>query len=123
MNMRLTPFGETVRVLRMKYGISLKQMADAMAISSAYLSSIEFGEKRLAQKHIDSAIGYLKNIVTKEQLESVRVAAEQSKKIIDTSELSTDDRGFVAAFARKLQEGNTPPPEVMNWLIHRPKQE
>lgn len=117
--MRLTPFGEAVRILRMKYGFSLKQMADAMDISSAYLSSIEFGEKRLAQKHIDSAIAFFKGTVTAEQLESVRVAAEQSKKIIDTSDLSADARGFVAAFARKLQEGNEPTPEIVRWLKKR----
>lgn len=117
--MRLTPFGEAVRVLRLKYGISLKQMADAMEISSAYLSSLEFGDKRLLQKHINSATDFLKKYVTKEQLESVIEAGGRSKKTVDTSELAADDRGYVAAFARRLQEGGTPPPEVVRWVMDK----
>lgn len=121
--MKLTPFGETVRVIRMKYGLSLKMMAEAMGISSAYLSSIEFGEKRLAQKHIDSAINFLKDKVTDDQLHGVQTAAEQSKQIIDTAELSTDARGLVSAFARKLQGGSTPTPQIMDWLNSRHKED
>lgn len=107
--MKLTPFGESARLLRMKYGWSLKQMAEAMQISSAYLSSIEFGEKRLAQKHIDSAIEFVRSKASSEQLHAFREAAEQSKQIIDTAGLSADARGHVAAFARKLQAGGKPP--------------
>ncbi len=114
--MKLTPFGETVRVIRMKYGLSLKMMAEAMGISSAYLSSIEFGEKRLAQKHIDAAIAFFKDKVTQDQLNEIRTAAEQSKQIIDTEKLSADAKGWVSAFARKLQSGNTPTPQIMDWL-------
>lgn len=118
--MKLTPFGEAVRVLRMKYGLSLKTMAEAMQISSAYLSSIEFGEKRLAQKHIDSALKFFEDKASLEQIQEIRLAAEKSKQIIDTGEMSPDARGLVAAFARRLQEGNAPTTEIMNWLQKRP---
>lgn len=117
--MKLTPFGETVRVLRMKYGLSLKMMAEAMGISSAYLSSIEFGEKRLAQKHIDSAIAFLEDKVSAEQLKQVRDAAEQSKRIIDTIGLTADARGLVSAFARRLKNGAAPTPQMLDWLNSR----
>ncbi|MNL75440.1 hypothetical protein D3C87_2012470 [compost metagenome] len=92
-----------------------------MGISSAYLSSIEFGEKRLAQKHIDKALSFFEDKVTDAQLDEVRKAAEQSKQIIDTGEMSADARGLVSAFARRLQEGSTPTPEIMSWLQKRPK--
>lgn len=118
--MKLTPFGEAARVLRMKYGLSLKQMAEAMAISSPYLSSLEFGEKRLAQKHIDAAIAFFEDKVTQTQLQELVAAAERSKQMIDTSHLSNDERGFVAAFARRLQEGSEPTPEILSWLHKRP---
>lgn len=122
--MKLTPFGEAVRVLRMKYGLSLKEMAEAMNISSPYLSSIEFGEKRLAQKHIDSALAYLRTKrVTADQLDAVAAAAEQSKQIIDMEGMAPDARGFVAAFARKLQEGSAPTPEILQWLGKRKERE
>jgi transcriptional regulator with XRE-family HTH domain len=121
--MKLTPFGEAVRILRMRYGLSLKAMAEAMGISSAYLSSIEFGEKRLAQKHIDSALLFLRNYVSDEQLLEVRTAASQSKVSIDTSTLSPEARGHMAAFARRLQEGDDPTPAILRWLEGTTKRE
>lgn len=121
--MKLSPFGETARVLRMKYGLSLKQMAEDMGISSAYLSSIEFGEKRLAQKHIDSALSFFKEKVTADQLHDLQKSAEQSKQIIDTAGLSADARGLVSAFARRLQEGEAPNTEIMSWLNNRSRKD
>ncbi len=121
--MKLTPFGETARVLRMKHGISMKQMAEDMGISSAYLSSIEFGEKRLAQKHIDAALRFFKDKVTEDQLHELRKAAEQSKQIIDTTGLSADARGLVSAFARRLQEGEAPNTEILSWLNNLSKKD
>lgn len=114
--MKLTPFGEAVRVLRMKYGISLKTMANAMEISSAYLSSIEFGDKRLAQKHIDSATQFLSDKASAEQLKELRIAAEQSKQIVDLGEFNADARRLVSAFARRLKTGLAPTPQVLDWL-------
>lgn len=114
--MKLTPFGEAVRVMRLKHGLSLKFMAEAMGISSAYLSSIEFGEKRLAQKHIDAAIEFLRQYCDASQLQAVQVAAEQSKQIIDTAGMSSEARGYMSAFARRLQEGGTPTPAILSWL-------
>lgn len=114
--MKLTPFGEAVRVMRIKHGLSLKAMAEAMGISSAYLSSMEFGEKRLAQKHIDSAIVFLRQYCDQVQIRQVRDAAAQSKQIIDTEGMSPEARGHIAAFARRLQEGGTPTPAILSWL-------
>ncbi|SFD62978.1 helix-turn-helix domain-containing protein [Paracidovorax konjaci] len=114
--MKLTPFGEAVRVMRLKHGLSLKTMAEAMGISSAHLSSMEFGEKRLSQKHIDSAITFLRQHCDPEQIRQVRDAAEQSKQIIDTAGMSPEARGHLAAFARRLHEGNTPTPAILSWI-------
>lgn len=114
--MKLTPFGEAVRVVRLKHGLSLKAMAEAMGISSAHLSSMEFGEKRLSQKHIDSAIAFLGQFCDQEQVRIVRDAAEQSKQIIDTQGMSPEARGHLAAFARRLQEGSTPTPAILSWI-------
>jgi transcriptional regulator with XRE-family HTH domain len=107
----------------MKLGLSLKTMATAMGISSAYLSSIEYGEKRLAEKHIKAALDFLADKASTEQLQSLRTAAEQSKEIVNTSDLTPDARGLVAAFARKLQQGEAPTPAIMKWLNDQKKGE
>ncbi len=121
--MKLTPFGEAVRVIRMRHGLSLKAMAESMGISSAYLSGIEFGEKRLAQKHIDSALKFLGEFLTTEQLREVRASAEKSKESVDTSGMTPEARGYIAAFARRLQEGDDPTPSIIRWLEGKNKQD
>lgn len=114
--MKLTPFGEAARILRMKCDLPLKAMAEALGISSAHLSSIEYGEKRLADKHINAALTFFSDKVDNDQLRELRAAAERSKDVIYTSDLAPDARGLVAAFARRLQQGAAPTPEIVRWL-------
>jgi transcriptional regulator with XRE-family HTH domain len=117
--MKLTPFGEAVRSLRMRLDLSMKSMADFMGTSSSHLSGIEYGEKRLSAKHIDRAIAFFTGKSSDEEITKLRLAAEQSKDIVDTSKLNPDARGLVAAFARRLQEGDTPTSEIREWIIRR----
>lgn len=119
--MKLTPFGEAVRVLRLRLGLSMKSMADFMGISSSHLSGIEYGEKRLSQKHIDSTIAYFRGKANEQELAALREAGEKSKDIVLTSHLSPDAKGLVAAFARRLQEGAEPPPEIQEWISQKRK--
>lgn len=121
--MRLTPFGETVRRLRMKFDLSLKAMAEAMGISSAHLSGIEYGEKRLSDKHIETALQFFASRATEEQIRQLRISAEQSKDVVNTAELDSNARGLVAAFARRLQEGDTPSDDIINWVNRRTSKE
>jgi len=114
--MRLTPFGEAARRLRMRYDLSLMKMARGMDISPAYLSSIEYGEKRLSEKHIEAALGFLGRIATPAELGTLRNAAERSQEIVNMQHLDADARGLVAAFARKVAEGTSPPREILHWL-------
>lgn len=114
--MKLTPFGEAVRTLRLRLDLSMKVMADFMEISSSHLSGIEYGEKRLSQKHIESAVAFFEGKASPAELESLAEAAEKTKDVVYTNQLAPDARGLVAAFARRLQEGEVPNPEVMQWL-------
>ena len=41
----MTPFGAHIRELRAKRGVTLKQMADELEVSSAYLSALEHGKR------------------------------------------------------------------------------
>lgn len=117
--MKLTLFGEAVRHLRIKFDISLKAMAEAMGISSAYLSSIEYGEKKLSEKLSDSAIAFFQDKATPEQLANLQDAAEKSRDVLNTANLEPDAKGLLAAFARRLQEGGEPTPEILKWINKR----
>lgn len=120
--MKLTPFGEAARILRIRLDLSLKEMAEAMQISSSHLSGLEYGEKKLAQKHIDTALVFFKSkTASADDLAKLRTAGEQSKSIVNTESLASDARGLVAAFARRLQEGDEPTPEILEWLAKQKK--
>lgn len=41
----MTPFGEMLRALRAEKGVTQAEMADALGVSSAYLSALEHGKK------------------------------------------------------------------------------
>ncbi|MCP4327023.1 MAG: helix-turn-helix transcriptional regulator [Alphaproteobacteria bacterium] len=41
----MTPFGERIRELRTERGITLKDMAEALQVSAAYLSALEHGRR------------------------------------------------------------------------------
>lgn len=114
--MKLTPFGEAVRMLRMRYDVSMKSMAEAMGISSSYLSGIEYGEKTLADKYVDAAIKFFNAVATDQELQGLRDAAERSKEVINVADLEPDARRLVAAFARRLQSGSQPSEEINDWL-------
>lgn len=118
--MKLTPFGESVRNLRMRLDISLKSTAESMGISASHLSGMEYGEKRLSQKHIDSALAYFaQKGASSDEIAAIRREAEKSKDIVSTKDLTPDARGLVAAFARRLQEGDAPTPEIVKWIKRR----
>ncbi len=119
--MKLTPFGEAVRILRLRYDASMKEMADFIGISSSHLSGIEYGEKRLSQKHIDGAIAFFRGKASAQEIAALREAGEKSKDIVHTGQLNPNARGLVAAFARRLQEGDEPPVAVHDWLADRKK--
>lgn len=117
--MKLTLFGEAVRHLRIRHDVSLKAMAEAMGISSAYLSSIEYGEKKLSEKLSEGAIAFFQGKATPEQLNHLRDAAEKSRDVLNVANLEPDAKGLVAAFARRLQEGHTPTPEMLKFINKR----
>jgi transcriptional regulator with XRE-family HTH domain len=114
--MKLTPFGETVRLLRMRHDVSMKSMAEAMGISSSYLSGIEYGEKTLADKYVDAALRFFKGVASDADMQSLRQAAERSKEVVNVAGLQPDARSLVAAFARRLQSGSQPSQEINDWL-------
>ena len=118
--MSLTPFGRTARTLRMDFECALKDMAEAMGISSAYLSSIEHGEKRLTDAHINLAMEFFANKgATVLQLKALRDDGERSKDALSTAHLPSDAKKLVAAFARRLHEGREPSEDFINFLQSR----
>ncbi len=85
----MTPFGDRMRKLRRERGVTLKDMAEAIGVSSAYLSALEHGKRGRPSWHLIQRILTYFNIIWDEAEEVVRLARISHPRItIDTSGLS-----------------------------------
>ena len=86
----MTPFGEAMRKLRAERGITLKEMADAIGVSSAYLSALEHGKRGRPGWHLIQRILSFFNIIWDDADEVMRLARISHPRVtIDTSGLSS----------------------------------
>ena len=102
----LTKFGKFLRLLRMERGELLKNMAENLRISSAYLSSIEMGNREIP-KSLPQDLIQKYNLTEEEQVE-MQKAISASIKNIDISLVNTTNLQKEAAlvFARNLEKMN-----------------
>lgn len=114
--MKLTPFGLYVRKLRLDLGLTLKMMAAELSVTSAYLSAVELGEKALTRKLADQVLAFFMHKISSLQYSELRSACDESMKTVTVSSLSVDERSLVAAFARRIGEGQGVPKDVLDWI-------
>jgi transcriptional regulator with XRE-family HTH domain len=88
-DVRMTPFGEKLRLLRDERGITLKHMAEALNVSSAYLSALEHGKRgRPSWRLVQAVIAYF-NIIWDDAEDLVKLARISHPRItIDTAGLN-----------------------------------
>lgn len=100
--MALTNYGKLVRKFRIEIEASTKNMADALNVTSAYLSALETGKKNVPDSFLEKVRDYFYDAgINNKLLEELKEAAFNSQK---TFELAPEqkDRELVAAFARKF---------------------
>ena len=87
----MTPFGAHIRKLRAEKQVTMKEMAAAIGVSSAYLSALEHGNRgRPSWYLLQRTISYF-NIIWDDAEELVRLARLSHPKItIDTRGLSPE---------------------------------
>lgn len=82
----MTPFGEAVRRLRARKGVSQKEMAAALNVSPAYLSALEHGKRGLPTFDLLQRIAGYFNIIWDEAEELFLLARTSDPRVvIDTS--------------------------------------
>ncbi|KZL19464.1 Helix-turn-helix domain protein [Pseudovibrio axinellae] len=113
----MTPFGAKVRELRAKQNITLKEMAEALSVSSAYLSALEHGKRGTPTWYMVQRIITYFNVIWDEAEELQRLAELSDPKItIDTGGLTpraTELTNMLAAKINGLSE------ESLEHLIHQ----
>jgi len=101
----MTPLGQKLRALREERGITLKQMANALNVSSAYLSALEHGRRgKPTWMLLQRIIAYF-NVIWDDAEELQRLAEMSDPKItIDTGGLSPEATELANRLARDIKK-------------------
>jgi len=87
----MTPLGARIRALREERGVSLKDMAAALNVSSAYLSALEHGRRGKPTGFLLHRMITFFNVIWDEAEELQRLAEMSDPKItIDTAGLAPE---------------------------------
>jgi len=102
----MTPFGVKLRQIRAERGMTLKQMAESLGVSPAYLSSLEHGRRGRPAHPMVVAICAQLNIIWDEADERLRLARRSHPRVtVDTAGLAapaTELANLLAERIRKL---------------------
>jgi transcriptional regulator with XRE-family HTH domain len=100
----MTPFGKYVRNLRIEKGLLLKDMAEMLEVTSAYISAVEHGKKGAPSAALVSKLENLLKLTTEQRKELRRAAAASITSVSISSKLSPFAFETANAFARKLPD-------------------
>ena len=99
----MTPFGKKLRSIRAERGITLKDMAQAINVSPAYLSALEHGRKGAPTWYLVQRIITFFNVIWDEAEELERLAQISHPRIVvDTSGLGSQATELANKFARHV---------------------
>lgn len=103
----LTPFGKKIRKLRIDHVVTMKAMADALGLSSAFLSAVETGRKAIPENLIGQVADYFR--LDAAGREELRELATQSVTDVKVSLTGANDRSreLAVMFARRFEELDT----------------
>ena len=111
----MTPFGIRLRQLRSERGISLKEMAEALGVSAAYLSALEHGRRGRPTHAMVVAICAQLNIIWDEADELLRLARLSHPRVtVDTQGLSPEATELANLLAERIRKL---PPERIGRLL------
>lgn len=98
----LTLLGKELRILRISRGEILKEMAEKLGITSAYLSAIENGKREPTQKFMNSLFSAYE-LSTEEKVKLEGAYQETIDSVsIDISSLTPEKRNLSLVFARQF---------------------
>lgn len=101
----MTPFGQKIRELRELRGITLKEMAANLQVSSAYLSALEHGRRGRPSRTLVHQICAYFNIIWDEAEDLLTLAKLSHPKVtVDTSGLSAEATELANRLAQDIRK-------------------
>jgi transcriptional regulator with XRE-family HTH domain len=111
----MTPFGAHLRALRAARGLSLKQLAAAMEVSSAYLSALEHGRRGVPSAVLIHQVCDALGLLWEEADELERLARlSHPRVVVNTAGLSPERTALANRLARTIR---TLPAETVTALL------
>ena len=101
----MTPFGEKLRALRAERNLTLKQMAEGLGVSSAYLSAVEHGHRSRPNRRFVHRVCQYLNIIWDDAEELQSLADLSHPRVtVDTAGLSPDKTELANHLAERIGE-------------------
>ena len=94
-----TDFGKAVRMARIEAGVKLSEMASALDVTPAFLSSLETGRKKIPDGWISRIAQYVREVL-KVEAAGLEEKAAVSNGMVSLDGLSPQHQMLVAGFAR-----------------------
>jgi len=113
----LTPFGKTIRRLRIEKDMRLLDLATATGKTPSFLSAIEAGRKAIPDSYVREVIKAMN--LDAAQARQLRADADKTRKEVRVDALSEDQRALMAAFARKLDTSEAPIDPHLQEIVDR----
>jgi len=99
----MTPLGARLRALRTERGITLKQMAAGLKVSSAYLSALEHGHRGTPTWDLMQRIIAYFNIIWDDAEELIRLSEISDPRVtIDTAGMAPEATALANRLARDI---------------------
>jgi len=101
----MTPLGSKLREMRAARGVTLKEMAQAIGVSSAYLSALEHGKRGAPTWFLVQRIIVYFNVIWDDAEELCRLAQSSDPRIkVDTSGAIPEATAFANLLARSISD-------------------
>ncbi|WP_339855598.1 helix-turn-helix transcriptional regulator [uncultured Nisaea sp.] len=105
----MTPFGAKIRQLRADRGVTLKQMATALQVSSAYLSALEHGKKGRPTVGLIHQICQYFGLIWDDAEDLKKLAKHSNPRVvIDTAGLSPKATELANTLAARIRDLDDP---------------
>jgi transcriptional regulator with XRE-family HTH domain len=111
----MTPFGEKVREHRDRRGMTMKDMAAGLGVSSAYLSALEHGNRGRPAPGLIMQICELLELIWDEAEEVKRLAALSHPRIVvDTAGLTPKATELANTLAERIGDLDE---DTIEWIL------
>ena len=101
----MTPFGEKLRRLRAARGIQMKEMAVGLAVSPAYLSALEHGQRGRPNKRFVHRVCQYLGVIWDDAEELQRLADLSHPRVtVDTAGLTPQATQFANLLAERIAD-------------------